>query len=228
MDLEAQDSVDWQVLSDDMLSLAAETLNMVFNRNKSLRAGIPFSNAQSTLISTNTETLKVSLTKLEQNLSHYEQSASVDIVIRREWEDAILKLNKQIDRIEFLQTEEIIPEAQNSRNQLLRQPQKIVSNSPRQVRFQNTQDEPEGSLDEQELLTLQSRMMSDQDSHLDVLGESISRHKLMGLQISDELDLHVNLLEDTQDRVDNTQSRLTGASRRLKSIERGSGGESNT
>lgn len=36
--------------------------------------------------------------------------------------------------------------------------------------------------------------------------------------INDELDLHVDLLEETEERVDRTSSRLRGAGRRLERV----------
>jgi syntaxin 8 len=58
----------------------------------------------------------------------------------------------------------------------------------------------------------------DQDTHLDVLSESIRRQKEIGMQIGDELELHIDLLDQTEADVDNSQDRLGAAGRRLRSV----------
>ncbi|KAJ3092416.1 hypothetical protein HK102_007613 [Quaeritorhiza haematococci] len=74
------------------------------------------------------------------------------------------------------------------------------------------------ALDGGEMLQMQRRIMEDQDTQLDALGEAISRQKELGLMITDELDLQVELLEQTEDAVDNASSRIRGAGRRLNNI----------
>jgi syntaxin 8 len=61
-------------------------------------------------------------------------------------------------------------------------------------------------------------LLLDQDTQLDHLSEAISRQKHIGLLISDELDLHIDLIEETEEAVESTQSRLNGASRSLRDI----------
>eukprot|EP00842_Homolaphlyctis_polyrhiza_P001954 jgi/Hompol1/275/HPOL_002468-RA len=70
-------------------------------------------------------------------------------------------------------------------------------------------------LTNQEVVQLQTRIMDQQDSQLDQLHETVTRQKLIGLEIGNELDMHVDLLQQTDQLVDNTQQRLTSADRRL-------------
>ena len=55
----------------------------------------------------------------------------------------------------------------------------------------------------------------EQDSHLDGLSETIARQKQMGQLISNELDMHVDLLDETEQVVDSTHARLNTAATRL-------------
>ncbi|KAJ3384508.1 hypothetical protein HDU84_002901 [Entophlyctis sp. JEL0112] len=66
-----------------------------------------------------------------------------------------------------------------------------------------------------ELLQLQTRLIDDQDAHLDALSNTILRQKHIGMQIGDELDLHVNLLQQTDESMERTQSRLGNVNRDL-------------
>lgn len=60
-----------------------------------------------------------------------------------------------------------------------------------------------------------ARIMCDQDTQLDRLGESIGRQHQLSIQIGDELESQVDLLDDVDDHTDRSQSRLNRASRRL-------------
>ena len=61
---------------------------------------------------------------------------------------------------------------------------------------------------------------TEQDTSLDALVSVIERQKQIGLQINQELDYHIELLEDTEDRVDNTTNRLGAASKRLEVVRK--------
>lgn len=100
------------------------------------------------------------------------------------------------------------------------------------VRFsENLVDTQE--LDNTQVLQLHRRIMDEQDDSLDRLSESISRQRELSIQIGDELDSHVQLLDEVDDLVDRHQTRLDGAGQRLKSVakqakehgERGSQGK---
>ena len=85
------------------------------------------------------------------------------------------------------------------------------------VRFsENLVDTQE--LENTQVLQLHRRIMDEQDESLDRLSESISRHRELSIQIGDELDSHVQLLDEVDGLVDRHQTRLDGAGRRLKSF----------
>ena len=64
-------------------------------------------------------------------------------------------------------------------------------------------------------------MMDEQDQRLDILSNSISRQHHISLQINDELDSHVGLLEELDNDVDRTSSRLRAARKRLDQVAKG-------
>lgn len=65
------------------------------------------------------------------------------------------------------------------------------------------------------LLTNSYVLQIDQDAHLDILSNAISRQKELGLLINGEIETHIQILEETEERVDRTAARLGDTSRRL-------------
>ncbi|KAL7418460.1 hypothetical protein Q5752_006918 [Cryptotrichosporon argae] len=85
--------------------------------------------------------------------------------------------------------------------------------APDRPRFRDSDDEPE--LDENGVLAQQQQMMDEQDSRLSLLSHSINRQSHLSVQIGSELDLHHELLEDTDAALDRTAARLQRARGRL-------------
>lgn len=77
-----------------------------------------------------------------------------------------------------------------------------------------------GDLDDNEHFQLQQDTMQDQDSHLDRLALSVSRQHQLSLQISGELDSHLELLDEVDNYTENSQGRLATARRRLDKFSR--------
>lgn len=75
-------------------------------------------------------------------------------------------------------------------------------------------------LDDHAHMQLQQDTMRDQDEHLDRLALSVSRQHQLSLQISDELDSHLELLDEVDDLTDNSTGRLATARRRLDTFSR--------
>ena len=84
----------------------------------------------------------------------------------------------------------------SSASRITQNERSIFANSP----SNNSNDH----LNENELLQLQNRIIDDQDSRLDQLSETIQRQKNLGILIGNELDLHVDLLEETENAVWNS------------------------
>jgi syntaxin 8 len=85
-------------------------------------------------------------------------------------------------------------------------------------------DDPEATqtdgLDSSQLYTQQQQVMRGQDERLDRLGNSVSRQHELSIQIDDELTSHLELLDDVDNLVDSSHSRLETAKRQLDKFSR--------
>jgi syntaxin 8 len=85
------------------------------------------------------------------------------------------------------------------------------------VRFSDTLVNTD-ELDNHQVLQLHRRVLDEQDESLDRLSESIRNQRELSIQIGDELDGHVQLLDEVDVLVDRHQDRLNGAKKRLNSV----------
>ncbi|KAK8853201.1 hypothetical protein IAR55_003903 [Kwoniella newhampshirensis] len=77
---------------------------------------------------------------------------------------------------------------------------------------------PEDDLTPHDMLSNQQMMMNDQDERLNLLSHSIGRQNHLSIQIGSELDLHHQLLEETDTAMDRTAASLGRARRRLDKV----------
>jgi hypothetical protein len=68
------------------------------------------------------------------------------------------------------------------------------------------------------MVTQQQSLMEDQDERLNHLSTSINRQNQLSMQIGDELDVHHQLLEDTDGAMDRTAASLGRARKRLDKV----------
>lgn len=101
-----------------------------------------------------------------------------------------------------------------SRNQANRD--SLLSGASSQQGAQETDATAE--LDNHGLLQLQQEVMDDQDQHLEQLSQSVQRTRHVAVAINEELDLQVALLDELDEDVDVTQSRLRAAKRRIADV----------
>lgn len=73
-------------------------------------------------------------------------------------------------------------------------------------------------LNEQQLYADQNELMDEQDARLDLLSNSINRHHHMSIQIGSELELHNQMLDETDERIDGTSARMRRAGRTLDKV----------
>jgi syntaxin 8 len=78
----------------------------------------------------------------------------------------------------------------------------------------------QSGLDNQQIHAYQSQVIAEQDEQLDRLGESIRRQGELSIQIGDELDNHVQMLDEVDVLVDRHQTRLDKARKSLGTIAR--------
>lgn len=100
----------------------------------------------------------------------------------------------------------------------------LPERSRKSVRFTDTLVNSDVS--NSDLLQLQSQVMRDQDSSLDVLSASIGRQRELSMQIGDELDEHGELIDDMTDNVDRSSRRLDQAKQKLTNFSRKAKGNS--
>ncbi|CAM0870325.1 unnamed protein product [Alopecurus aequalis] len=74
------------------------------------------------------------------------------------------------------------------------------------------------NMEDREIVQLQRNVMKEQDESLDRLEESIVSTKHIALAINEELDLHTRLIDDLDERVEDTSYQLQKAQRKLKSL----------
>lgn len=81
-------------------------------------------------------------------------------------------------------------------------------------------DDPEDNsrISDSEMVNQQQTMMDDQDERLNHLSNSINRQNQLSVQIGDELDVHHQLLEDTDAAMDRTSASLGRARKRLDKV----------
>lgn len=78
----------------------------------------------------------------------------------------------------------------------------------------------QSGLDNQQIHAYHKQVLADQDEQLDVLGQSIGRQRVLGIQMGDELDEQAAMLEDVERGVDRHQGSLDRARDRLGKISR--------
>ncbi|RDI85544.1 Calcium-channel protein [Venturia inaequalis] len=100
------------------------------------------------------------------------------------------------------------------------------SQPPKTSRYAPYRDDPDeaapdhSALDNQQIHEYHKNVISEQDAHLDRLGQSIGRQRELSIQIGDELDSQVDFLEEVGERTDRHQRQLDGASKRLTTFAR--------
>lgn len=77
-----------------------------------------------------------------------------------------------------------------------------------------------GTMDNQQIHAYHTQVLREQDEQLDVLGASIGRQRMLGIQMGNELDEQNELLDDVERGVDRHSTRLEQARSRLGHIAR--------
>ncbi|KAJ3013236.1 hypothetical protein HKX48_005865 [Thoreauomyces humboldtii] len=207
-----KDRLSLEILSDDISTLLLEKRHAERTRADSSTTRDLDSQIRSSLA-----TLKDGIKRIEQRLSAEEDSGDRTALELRGWEEAVLTLSQQYDRLDAMAKAEdgtVTAEATAARKALFTR-----RAGPETTRFSEPEHDSDGDDDGAGgSLQLQQRIMDDQDTQLDELAATIGRQKHIGLMINEELDLHVELLEDTEGRVDATHRRLEGAGRRLSQV----------
>ncbi|KAK0961190.1 hypothetical protein LTS01_020503 [Friedmanniomyces endolithicus] len=102
----------------------------------------------------------------------------------------------------------------------------LFATADQQQRYTDDPTPPDQShLDNQQLYASHNQTMEEQDEHLDTLGQSVRRQRMLGIAMGDELEEHNEMLVDVERGVDRHGTTLERARRRLGNVARqGKGG----
>ncbi|CAO3683987.1 unnamed protein product [Umbelopsis vinacea] len=192
--------------------LADNSMSVVFERNRLKDLGLNYETHETT-IQKNLTKLKENVHLLESQLNKVEQTGASNV---KDDENKLIELQIKVDKLEALLADK---NDENARQVLLGNASSRSSQN-KIVRFSDDTEVNPRELENGQILHLQSRMMDDQDRNLDMLGDAVSRQRELGLLIGDELDSHVQLIEETDEMVDRTDTRLRHAQKRLNHVGR--------
>lgn len=160
-----------------------------------------------------TEEIKDKLKNVKNLLDNYEteltnsevKGDSSEVIKKRE--DQFILLSREYERIENIANVDAIGESDDMNELLNSKDKKKFIND---TKINITKDE-----EEEELLQLQEMLLDEQDENLDILADVIERHKEIGIAINNEIDAQINLIETTEDDLEDTQQRLDRTRRRI-------------
>ncbi|KAJ3221969.1 hypothetical protein HK099_002832 [Clydaea vesicula] len=156
------------------------------------------------------EDLEKQLTK-EENVESVNKRGAMEL---KQMEQDLLNLDNKFGRIE---SESIPQNSEYERKQLLKKPNTKSQTSDNILI--NTETEnielKEQSLNEREHMQLQERIMQSQDTQLESLSLTIQRQTELGRLINGELEHHIEILDDIDERVERTGAGLRGNERLL-------------
>ncbi|KAI8577288.1 hypothetical protein K450DRAFT_252471 [Umbelopsis ramanniana AG] len=191
--------------------LADNSMSVVFERNRLKDMGLNYESHEAT-IQKNMTKIKENVHTLESQLNRVEQTGASNV---KDDENKLIELQIKVDKLEALLADK---GDEDARQVLLGNVSR--ANSSKIVRFSDDTEVNPRELENGQILQLQSRMMDDQDRNLDMLSEAVGRQRELGLLIGDELESHVQLIEETDEMVDRTDTRLRNAQKRLNYVGR--------
>ncbi|RIA93183.1 hypothetical protein C1645_874241 [Glomus cerebriforme] len=198
--------------SSKLSVLADNTLVSIYERNRCRTENIEYPHEET--INKNMEKLRFGVKELEGELSAAEESGTLSTKELKEREDTLIKLTKQIDKLEVLMQDNA--SARDLLLELNAMNKPSSKKSKKTVRFSDQPDDYDNAV----VIQLQQRMMQNQDEDLDRLSDAIGRQRELGLMIGEELNYQVELLAETEDIVDRTDGRLNRAKRSLTKVSK--------
>ncbi|CAB4439022.1 unnamed protein product [Rhizophagus irregularis] len=198
--------------SSKLSILADNTLASIYERNRCRAEDIEYPHEET--LDKNMEKLRFGIKELEEELSAAEESGTLSSKELKEKEDTLIKLTKQIDKLEALLQDK--PSARKLLLGLNNMDEPSSKKSKKTVRFSDQADDYDNAV----VIQLQQRMIQNQDEDLDRLSASIGRQQQLGLMIGEELNYQVELLAETEDIVDRTEGRLNKAKRNLTKVSK--------
>ncbi|ORX57454.1 hypothetical protein DM01DRAFT_1227050 [Hesseltinella vesiculosa] len=193
--------------------LADNTLTHVFERNRLKDLGLNYEKVDGS-IQKNLTQLRKGIHQLEQQLSEEELAGASKTT--HQHEDQLIQLQVKVEKLEGIYLNG------GDKQQLAREA--LLGNSTTRsggIRFLSSSEHvfPE-SLEDEQILQLQQRVMDDQDENLDHLSLAVGRQRELGLLIGEELESHIRLIDETEEMADRTDERLRRARKRLDYVGR--------
>ncbi|KAL2919050.1 hypothetical protein HK105_201320 [Polyrhizophydium stewartii] len=235
----------WESDVARLQTVATDTTELLLERKRAAALRVPLEHIDSR-IAANLAHVRQGIAAQEALLSGAETTGALPAAQLRGWEQAILDLSKQADRLAVLSEDATAAPSGRSRAPSAKgsAPVQASGQAAQPKPFVHIHDgAPQDTLDNGELVQLQTRIMerawaattvaslraltahlvrtctqAEQDSHLDHLSEAIRRQKELGQLISNELDYHVELLDQTEQAIDSTQRHMQNANRRLGNV----------
>lgn len=205
----------WLQNYDATCRLAQETAENIHERNRQQRTGGNPAKINMTL--------RASLQKLKQNISQLREGLLRASSLRRITQ---AEADRRQNLIDDLLTREKqlnatfkgeISELQSSRSSLI-EGGAGASGTGANPWLINESEETRG-LNFGEIKKQQQQIIEAQDAGLDALAAVISRQKIMGQEIGNELDEHNEIIDDLAHLVDKTDDRIRNETRRVKLVE---------
>ncbi|KAI9031167.1 hypothetical protein DFJ74DRAFT_654837 [Hyaloraphidium curvatum] len=213
----------WRADTGDVTAKLEDAANLLFERNKRAKLNLS-TETKDAEIAELMRDAREGISKLEGMLSLAEERGTSTPRDLKMWEDSLINLTKQFERIENVAlSSNAIDSNASARAELLAAPAKkreTLTVLPDDEPDEGRPSDPYADKSDPELLQLQKDIMEDQDQSLDALVSVIERQKQIGVQINQELDYHIELLEDTEERVDATTGRLGSAQKRLDVVRK--------
>ncbi|TBU23570.1 hypothetical protein BD311DRAFT_703639 [Dichomitus squalens] len=204
-----------------LTSLSTQTLSLLLERQRLQNIPSNSTSLHTPQIVKNLQQLRAGILELEKK----EGVSEATKLLRTQHERmrGMLGGDADVQRCEEPQTEPMSPNASSSSipTPAPAAPPPAPATSAEGHRYAPYTDDPEAGYTDEDMLLQQRLIMDDQDVHLDELSRSITRQRDLSLQINDELDVHTGLLEGLDHDLDRTDSRLTGARRRLDRVAKG-------
>jgi len=208
----------WKKDIEKLLSLSDSTMLMLMD------SSLINSTSQSTKIKSNLDKLIKGRAVSESWLTREESKGEMSESDLRVWEDLLVKLASQIEKLESLTGNSAAPLPGVQRHELINTnpedpyvPRVQQTNTSNKLNSRNTVN---ADVTDQQLSQLQVRMFEDQDAHLEQLSHVVSQQKQIGIHMNEELESQIGLLEEVDNEVDQTGSRLQTASRRLEIVSK--------
>lgn len=201
------DSDGWLKEYEECKQLAQETVQLIQERNQRHPNGGPEASRLSAAARKKLGTLGVQVDKLVRALDGPE-AASLSEPEKNRRRDLLYDLK---NRREQMQTAIKRNQGQSDRDLLFSGASSSAAPPPRET-------ERTAELDNRQLLSLQQQVMRQQDEELLEVEKMVQSTKHIAVAIGEEVNLQTRLLDDLQDDVDVTQSRLRAATHRVRHL----------